>query len=155
MFFRSIEHLKLRYAGGRAMLEKGLPWTSYAHKMYTHWFESTTHNAVQTFNYHEQSANVFTRPMRGRSGNRYAVNLRKMECDCGKWSEFGIPCSHVQSVCKSWDIEATNYVKPYYGIHPYLATYRGIYTPVPREHYWDTPPLLSCSITKLYVSVVV
>ncbi|KAG8365874.1 hypothetical protein BUALT_Bualt17G0017300 [Buddleja alternifolia] len=78
--------------------------------------------------------------MRGRSGNRYTVNLRKMECDCGKWSEFGIPCSHVQSVCKSWDIEATNYAKPYYGICSYLATYRGIYTPLSGKHYWDTPP---------------
>ncbi|KAG8383775.1 hypothetical protein BUALT_Bualt04G0048800 [Buddleja alternifolia] len=78
--------------------------------------------------------------MRGRNGNRYVVNLRKMECDCGKWSEFGIPCSHVQSVCKRWDVEAANYVKPYYEIHPYLATYRGIYTPLPGEHYWDTPP---------------
>ncbi|KAL0353423.1 UNVERIFIED_CONTAM: hypothetical protein Sangu_0923600 [Sesamum angustifolium] len=61
------------------------------------------------------------------------------ECSCGKWNQFGIPCSHAQNVCGAYNISAASMVKDYYDVMTYNNTYSKHFQPVQSEDYWDDP----------------
>ncbi|KAL0372906.1 UNVERIFIED_CONTAM: hypothetical protein Scaly_0972200 [Sesamum calycinum] len=87
----------------------------------------------------KQSASVVTR-RQGRHGmNTHVVKIANRECSCGKWNQFGIPCSHAQKVCGAYNISAASMVKDYYDVMAYNNTYSKHFEPVQSEDYWDDP----------------
>ncbi|KAK4388085.1 hypothetical protein Sango_2415100 [Sesamum angolense] len=87
----------------------------------------------------QQSASVVTR-RQGRHGmNTHVVKIANRECSCGKWNQFGIPCSHAQKVCGAYNISAASMVKDYYDVMAYNNTYSKHFEPVQSEDYWDDP----------------
>ncbi|KAL0358729.1 UNVERIFIED_CONTAM: hypothetical protein Sangu_0722300, partial [Sesamum angustifolium] len=76
----------------------------------------------------------------GRHGmNTHVVKIANRECSCGKWNQFGIPCSHAQKVCGAYNISAASMVKDYYDVMAYNNTYSKHFEPVQSEDYWDDP----------------
>ncbi|KAK4410691.1 hypothetical protein Sango_0142100 [Sesamum angolense] len=87
----------------------------------------------------QQSASVVTR-RQGRHGmNTHVVKIANRECSCGKWNQFGIPCSHAQKVCGAYNISVASMVKDYYDVMAYNNTYSKHFEPVQSEDYWDDP----------------
>ncbi|KAK4407750.1 hypothetical protein Sango_0356000 [Sesamum angolense] len=87
----------------------------------------------------QQSASVVTR-RQGRHGmNTHVVKIANRECSCGKWNQFGIPCSHAQKVCGAYNISAASMIKDYYDVMAYNNTYSKHFEPVQSEDYWDDP----------------
>ncbi|KAK4404248.1 hypothetical protein Sango_0793400 [Sesamum angolense] len=85
------------------------------------------------------SASVVTR-RQGRHGmNTHVVKIANRECSCGKWNQFGIPCSHAQKVCGAYNISDASMVKDYYDVMAYNNTYSKHFEPVQSEDYWDDP----------------
>ncbi|KAL0301454.1 UNVERIFIED_CONTAM: hypothetical protein Sradi_6422200 [Sesamum radiatum] len=79
-------------------------------------------------------------PGQGRHGmNTHVVKIANRECSCGKWNQFGIPCSHAQKVCGAYNISAASMVKDYYDVMAYNNTYSKHFEPVQSEDYWDDP----------------
>ncbi|KAK4409718.1 hypothetical protein Sango_0044800 [Sesamum angolense] len=85
------------------------------------------------------SASVVTR-RQGRHGmNTHVVKIANRECSCGKWNQFGIPCSHAQKVCGAYNISVASMVKDYYDVMAYNNTYSKHFEPVQSGDYWDDP----------------
>ncbi|KAL0393284.1 UNVERIFIED_CONTAM: hypothetical protein Sradi_2551200 [Sesamum radiatum] len=94
---------------------------------------------VTKYSHAQQSASVVTR-RQGRHGmNTHVVKIANRECSCGKWNQFGIPCSHAQKVCSAYNISAASMVKDYYDVMAYNNTYSKHFEPVQSEDYWDDP----------------
>ncbi|KAL0399475.1 UNVERIFIED_CONTAM: hypothetical protein Sradi_2290800 [Sesamum radiatum] len=87
----------------------------------------------------QQSASVVTKRQQGLGFNTHVVKLANRECSCGKWNQFGIPCSHAQKVCAAYNINAASMVKDYYDVRAYKNTYSKALQPVQSEEYWDVP----------------
>ncbi|KAK4389581.1 hypothetical protein Sango_2295100 [Sesamum angolense] len=85
------------------------------------------------------SASVVTRRHNGHGINTHVVKIANRECSCGKWNQFGIPCSHAQKVCGAYNISAASMVKDYYDLMAYNNTYSKHFEPVQLEDYWDDP----------------
>ncbi|KAL0375169.1 UNVERIFIED_CONTAM: hypothetical protein Sradi_3432600 [Sesamum radiatum] len=98
----------------------------------------------------QQSASVVTKRQQGLGFNTHVVKLANRECSCGKWNQFGIPCSHAQKVCAAYNINAASMVKDYYDVRAYKNTYSKALQPVQSEEYWDVPNL-SWYTTLLFV----
>ncbi|KAI3445449.1 hypothetical protein Pfo_002114 [Paulownia fortunei] len=62
-----------------------------------------------------------------------------MECSCGNWSQFGIPCSHAMHTCRHFGVNPATLMKSYYSTASYVDTYKGKFEPLPDEVYWDAP----------------
>ncbi|KAL0424654.1 UNVERIFIED_CONTAM: hypothetical protein Sradi_1000200 [Sesamum radiatum] len=96
-------------------------------------------HTVTKYSHAQQSASVVTR-RQGRHGmNTHVVKIANRECSCGKWNQFGIPCSHAQKVCGAYNISAASMVKDYYDVMAYNNTYSKHFEPVQSEDYWDDP----------------
>ncbi|KAL0388581.1 UNVERIFIED_CONTAM: hypothetical protein Sradi_2739900 [Sesamum radiatum] len=96
-------------------------------------------STVTKYSHAQQSASVVTR-RQGRHGmNTHVVKIANRECSCGKWNQFGIPCSHAQKVCGAYNISAASMVKDYYDVMAYNNTYSKHFEPVQSEDYWDDP----------------
>ncbi|KAL0362509.1 UNVERIFIED_CONTAM: hypothetical protein Scaly_1206100 [Sesamum calycinum] len=75
----------------------------------------------------------------GYGMNTHVVKIANRECSCGKWNQFGIPCSHAQKVCGAYNISAASMVKDYYDVMAYNNTYSKHFELVQSEDYWDDP----------------
>ncbi|KAL0314725.1 UNVERIFIED_CONTAM: hypothetical protein Sangu_2316900 [Sesamum angustifolium] len=96
-------------------------------------------HTVTKYSHAQQSASIVTR-RQGRHGmNTHVVKIANRECSCGKWNQFGIPCSHAQKVCGAYNISAASMVKDYYDVMAYNNTYSKHFEPVQSEDYWDDP----------------
>ncbi|KAL0353935.1 UNVERIFIED_CONTAM: hypothetical protein Sangu_0974800 [Sesamum angustifolium] len=84
------------------------------------------------------SPRSFTR-RQGDMDEHHVVKIANRECSCGKWNQFGIPCSHAQKVCGAYNISAASMVKDYYDVMAYNNTYSKHFEPVQSEDYWDDP----------------
>ncbi|KAK4383015.1 hypothetical protein Sango_2817900 [Sesamum angolense] len=87
----------------------------------------------------QQSASVVSRRQNGHGINTHVVKIANQECSCGKWNQFGIPCSHAQKVCGAYNISAASMIKNYYDLMAYKNTYSKHFEPVQSEDYWDDP----------------
>ncbi|KAL0350678.1 UNVERIFIED_CONTAM: hypothetical protein Sradi_4217000 [Sesamum radiatum] len=85
------------------------------------------------------SASVVIRRQNRHGMNTHVVKIANRECSCGKWNQFGIPCSHAQKVCGAYNISAASIVKDYYDLMAYNNTYSKHFEPVQSEDYWDDP----------------
>ncbi|KAL0332217.1 UNVERIFIED_CONTAM: protein RALF-like 34 [Sesamum calycinum] len=86
-----------------------------------------------------RSASVVIRRQNRHGMNTHVVKIANRECSCGKWNQFGIPCSHAQKVCGAYNISAASMVKDYYDLMAYNNTYSKHFEPVQSEDYWDDP----------------
>ncbi|KAK4407956.1 hypothetical protein Sango_0376600 [Sesamum angolense] len=130
----------LRHAmKGQKMLQNNQLWTDFACKMFISWQQKAVEHTVTKYSHAQQSASVVTR-RQGRHGmNTHVVKIANRECSCGKWNQFGIPCSQAQKVCGAYNISAASMVKDYYDVMAYNNTYSKHFEPVQLEDYWDDP----------------
>ncbi|KAL0321852.1 UNVERIFIED_CONTAM: hypothetical protein Scaly_2481600 [Sesamum calycinum] len=96
-------------------------------------------HTVTKYSHAQQSASVVTRRQNIHGMNTHVVKIANRECSCGKWNQFGIPCSHAQKVCGAYNISAASMVKDYYDLMAYNNTYSKHFEPVQSEDYWDDP----------------
>ncbi|KAL0354135.1 UNVERIFIED_CONTAM: hypothetical protein Sangu_0994800 [Sesamum angustifolium] len=78
--------------------------TDFACKMFISWQQKAVEHTVTKYNHAQQSASVVTR-RQGRHGmNTHVVKIANRECSCGKWNQFGIPCSRSKMQSEDyWD----------------------------------------------------
>ncbi|KAL0294852.1 UNVERIFIED_CONTAM: hypothetical protein Scaly_3114700 [Sesamum calycinum] len=96
-------------------------------------------HTVTKYSHAQQSASVVTRRQNRHGMNTHVVKIANRECSCGKWNQFGIPCSHAQKVCGAYNISVASMVKDYYDLMAYNNTYSKHFEPVQSEDYWDDP----------------
>jgi hypothetical protein len=66
-------------------------------------------------------------------GHSYVVNLQEMDCSCGEFQEFLIPCRHAVAVCL-WQVDDPyDYVHEWYSLEYYRATYSRYMHPIREE----------------------
>ncbi|XP_073046183.1 uncharacterized protein [Primulina eburnea] len=114
-------------------------WPDYACRKDEKWARKSSEHRVAKYDVREQTASVATvgRPSRGQ--HMQVVKLSTSDFSFGKWTIFGIPCSHSICTTKWHSLDSTTLVQPWYNIAEYLATYEGIFQPLADERYWDPP----------------
>ncbi|KAL2236062.1 UNVERIFIED_CONTAM: hypothetical protein Sindi_1338400 [Sesamum indicum] len=138
-FQRSVHYFRERLARSNVMLTNNQLWTDFAYKMFTRWHQNSVEHTVTKYHQFQQSASVVTRRQGGHGVNTHVIKIANRECSCGKWTQFGIPCSHAQKVCAAVMINVASMVKDYYDIMTYKNTYSKSFEPVHSEDYWDVP----------------
>ncbi|KAI3448595.1 hypothetical protein Pfo_005260 [Paulownia fortunei] len=124
---------------GRRMVENNQPWPDNILQRYESWQNLSIEHMVHVFDYTDQSASVITRRPGSSRSFTHVVKLRSMECSCGNWSQFGIPCSHAMHTCQHFGVNSTTLMKSYYSTASYVDTYKGKFEPLPDKVYWDAP----------------
>ncbi|KAL0325629.1 UNVERIFIED_CONTAM: hypothetical protein Sradi_5132200 [Sesamum radiatum] len=100
---RTVHYFHVRAIKGQKMLQNNQLWTDFACKMFISWQQKAVEHTVTKYSHAQQSASVVTR-RQGRHGmNTHVVKIANRECSCGKWNQFGIPCSHAQKSEDYWD----------------------------------------------------
>ncbi|KAK4402446.1 hypothetical protein Sango_0985300 [Sesamum angolense] len=136
---RTVHYFHVRAMKGQKMLQNNQLWTDFACKMFISWQQKAVEHTVTKYSHAQQSASVVTR-RQGRHGmNTHVVKIANRECSCGKWNQFGIPCSHAQKVCGAYNISVASMVKDYYDVMAYNNTYSKHFEPGQSEDYWDDP----------------
>ncbi|KAK4407913.1 hypothetical protein Sango_0372300 [Sesamum angolense] len=136
---RTVHYFHVRAMKGQKMLQNNQLWTDFACKILISWQQKAVEHTVTKYSHAQQSASVVTR-RQGRHGmNTHVVKIANRECSCGKWNQFGIPCSHAKKVCGAYNISAASMVKDYYDVMAYNNTYSKHFEPVQSEDYWDDP----------------
>ncbi|KAL0403621.1 UNVERIFIED_CONTAM: hypothetical protein Sradi_2002900 [Sesamum radiatum] len=136
---RTAHYFRERALRSAVMLSNGQLWTDFAKKKFTDWGRKSITHTVTKYDHLQQSASVVTKRQQGLGFNTHVVKLANRECSCGKWNQFGIPCSHAQKVCAAYNINAASMVKDYYDVRAYKNTYSKALQPVQSEEYWDVP----------------
>ncbi|XP_061352681.1 uncharacterized protein LOC133297529 [Gastrolobium bilobum] len=67
-----------------------------------------------------------------------SVDLCKRTCQCGKFTAYRFPCSHVIAACAHADIDFYQYVDPIYSIQNIVDTYSAQWSPIGNEE--SIPP---------------
>ncbi|KAK4407924.1 hypothetical protein Sango_0373400 [Sesamum angolense] len=111
---RTIHYFRVQAIKGHKMLQNNQLWTDFACKMFISWQQKAVEHTVTKYSHSQQSASVVTRRQNGHGINTHVVKIANRECSCGKWNQFGIPCSHAQKVCGAYNISAASIVKDYY-----------------------------------------
>ena len=75
----------------------------------------------------------------GGGNHSYEVRLRERTCNCGKWQNIGIPCSHAIRVCDYLNIDLTTYIHPCYGLDNALNTYQHAFAIPKSQSLWRDP----------------
>ncbi|KAI3463404.1 hypothetical protein Pfo_020067 [Paulownia fortunei] len=138
-FHRAIKHFLDRLSKGRRMVENNQPWPDNILQRYESWQNLSIEHMIHVFDYTDQSASVITRRSGSSRSFTHVVKLRSMECSCGNWSQFGIPCSHAMHTCRHFGVNPATLMKSYYSTASYVDTYKGKFEPLPDEVYWDAP----------------
>ena len=86
-----------------------------------------------------------------KGGNKQIIRLNDRTCTCGKWQEYGIPCSHVIAACSKWRIDYWAHVEPTYLVSEFSKCYAPQFQPIPHEARWPNPnfPIIHPDKTKL------
>ncbi|KAL0412850.1 UNVERIFIED_CONTAM: hypothetical protein Sradi_1486700 [Sesamum radiatum] len=95
---RTAHYFRERALRSGVMLSNGQLWTDFAKKKFTDWGEKSITHTVTKYDHLQQSASVVTKRQQGLGFNTHVVKLANRECSCGKWNQFGIPCSHAQNL---------------------------------------------------------
>ncbi|XP_073307173.1 uncharacterized protein [Primulina huaijiensis] len=136
---RCIQYFSERVTRSGRMVQENQLWSDYACRKYEKWARKYSEHRVSKYDVHDQTASVATvgRPSRGQ--HMHIVKLSASDCSCGKWTIFGIPCSHAICTAKWHSLDPTTLVQPWYNLSEYLATYDGRFQPLADERYWDPP----------------
>lgn len=138
-FQRCVQYFIQRRTRSQKMMEKNQPWTDYAYQKFDMWSKKSIEHRVVTFDQRYQTASVAAGSRPGRQHHVQVVNISTRECTCGKWTIFGIPCSHVICAAKWFGLDPTELVQPWFTLSEYVKTYDGRFDPVHDEQYWDEP----------------
>ncbi|KAL0392548.1 UNVERIFIED_CONTAM: hypothetical protein Sradi_2477600 [Sesamum radiatum] len=103
---RTVHCFRVQAIKGQKMLQNNQLWTDFACKMFISWQQKAVEHTVTKYSHVQQSASVVTRRQNGHWMNTHVVKIANRECSCGKWNQFGIPCSHAQKVCGAYNISA-------------------------------------------------
>ncbi|KAK4395041.1 hypothetical protein Sango_1658400 [Sesamum angolense] len=136
---RTVHYFHVRAIKGQKMLQNNQLWTDFTCNMFISWQQKAVEHTITKYNHAQQSASVVTRRQNRNGMNTNVVKIANRECSCGKWNQFGIPCSHAQKVCGAYNISAASMVKDYYDVMAYNNTYSKHFEPVQSEDYWDDP----------------
>ncbi|KAL0316130.1 UNVERIFIED_CONTAM: hypothetical protein Sradi_5491200 [Sesamum radiatum] len=91
---RTVHYFHVRAIKGQKMLQNNQLWTDFACKMFISWQQKAIEHTVTKYSHAQQSASVVTRRQNRHGMNTHVVKIANRECSCGKWNQFGIPCSH-------------------------------------------------------------
>ncbi|KAL0345621.1 UNVERIFIED_CONTAM: hypothetical protein Sradi_4393400 [Sesamum radiatum] len=149
---RTVNYFVTRERRSHAMVANGQLWTDFAYKMFNQWHQKSIDHTVTKYNHRQQSASVVTKRQSGFEINTHVVKITNRECSCGKWTQFGIPCSHAQKVCAAYNINAASMVKNYYDVQAYKNTYSKAFQPLYPEDYWDAPEFRLVHDTTIRIS---
>ncbi|XP_012834091.1 PREDICTED: uncharacterized protein LOC105954952 [Erythranthe guttata] len=137
-FHRVVKHFINRVAKGNKWEQLGQRWAEFPLKKFKLWEEHSTTHYMRRFNTRNYAGEVFTRAKpQGGGGKTHCVDLRAKECSCNKWTLFGIPCSHVQHVCRDFRLDAETLVAEYYSVRNHKNTYSGVFHPLLPEMCWE------------------
>ncbi|KAL0366055.1 UNVERIFIED_CONTAM: hypothetical protein Sradi_3495600 [Sesamum radiatum] len=148
---RTVNYFVTRERRSHAMVANGQLWTDFAYK-FNQWHQKSIDHTVTKYNHRQQSASVVTKRQLGFGLNTHVVKITNRECSCGKWTQFGIPCSHAQKVCAAYNINAASLVKNYYDVQAYKNTYSKAFQPLYPENYWDAPEFWLVHDTTIRIS---
>ncbi|KAK4404197.1 hypothetical protein Sango_0788300 [Sesamum angolense] len=95
---RTVHYFHVRAIKGQKMLQNNQQWTDFACKMFISWQQKAVEHTVTKYSHAQQSASVVTRRQNRNGMNTHVVKIANRECSCGKWNQFGIPCSHAQKI---------------------------------------------------------
>ncbi|KAL0379131.1 UNVERIFIED_CONTAM: hypothetical protein Sradi_3218600 [Sesamum radiatum] len=149
---RTVNYFVTRERRSHAMVANGQLWTDFAYKMFNQWHQKSIDHTVTKYNHRQQSASVVTKRQSGFGLNTHVVKITNRECSCGKWTQFGIPCSHAQKVCAAYNINAASMVKNYYDVQAYKNTYSKAFQPLYPDDYWDAPEFRLVHDTTIRIS---
>ncbi|XP_075478575.1 uncharacterized protein LOC142519439 [Primulina tabacum] len=138
-FQRCVQYFIQRRARSDKMLEKNQPWTDYAYSKFDMWSKNSIEHRVVRFDQRDKTASVATGGRPGRQHHVQAVNISTRDCTCGKFTIFGIPCSHVICAAKWFGLNPAQLVQPWFTLSEYVNTYDGRFYPIHDEQYWDEP----------------
>ncbi|XP_073310000.1 uncharacterized protein [Primulina huaijiensis] len=136
---RCVQYFIERVTRGDRMVQENQLWSDYACWKYEKWSRKSSEYRVAKYDIREQTASIATvgRPSRGQ--HLQVVKISTSDCSCGKWTIFGIPCSHAICTVQWHSLDPMTLVQPWYNISEYLATYEGRFQPLADERYWDPP----------------
>ncbi|XP_073153839.1 uncharacterized protein [Henckelia pumila] len=132
---RCVQYFIERVAKGQRMVHENQVWSDYACRKYEEWARKSSEHRVIKYDVRTQTASVATggRPSRGQ--HIQVVRLSTSDCSCGKWTIFGISCSHAICTAKYHSLDPTTLVQSRYNISNYLAAYEGRFEPLADERY--------------------
>ncbi|XP_075483554.1 uncharacterized protein LOC142523707 [Primulina tabacum] len=124
------------------MIQSNQPWPDYAFRLYEKWSSRSSEHIVVRTEIRDQSASVVTGGRQGRGERVQVVTLSLNECSCGKWTTFGIPCSHSICTAKWYGLDPTQFIQRWFQMSEYVDTYEGRFRPIADEEYWDEPTFI-------------
>ena len=75
-----------------------------------------------------------------RGGNHnYEVRLLERTCNCGKWQNIKILCSHAIRACDVLNIDSTTYIHPCYSLDYAFNTYSHAFAVPKSDSMWRDP----------------
>ncbi|XP_073317218.1 uncharacterized protein [Primulina huaijiensis] len=119
------------------MVANNQPWPDFAFHKYEKWSIKSSNHSVSRYEISDKSASVVTRGRLRHNEHVQVVNLSTRDCSCGKWTIFGIPCSHAICTTKWYGLDPMELMQPWFSMHRYVKTYEGRFIPIPDEGYWD------------------
>ncbi|XP_061375216.1 uncharacterized protein LOC133317378 [Gastrolobium bilobum] len=88
----------------------------------------------------QESYNVRTH----RGGKKWSVSLSNRTCQCGEFTAFRFPCSHVIATCRSMHHDPTQYIDPAYSAKNQCEIYSPQWYPIGNEDF--IPPFAHATI---------
>ncbi|XP_073049638.1 uncharacterized protein [Primulina eburnea] len=143
-FNRCVHYFIDRITRRQRMIQSNQPWPDYAFRLYEKWSSRSSEHTVVRTEIRDQSEPVVTGGRQGRGERVQVVTLRLNECSCGKWTIFGIPCSHAICTAKWYGLDPTQFVQRWFEMSEYIDTYEGRFRPIADEEYWDEPTFELC-----------
>ncbi|BAT90819.1 uncharacterized protein HKW66_Vig0139560 [Vigna angularis] len=73
-------------------------------------------------------------------GDKFIVDIDKVECTCRKWAISGIPCCHALAVMKFLNLDADDFIPVCFRKSTYQEIYSSIVYPVNGQNMWEITP---------------
>ncbi|XP_047177959.1 uncharacterized protein LOC124844983 [Vigna umbellata] len=70
-------------------------------------------------------------------GDKFVVDIDKVDCSCRKWSITGIPCCHALTAMTFLNINGEDYISHWFTKSTYEQTYFPMIYPVHGAHMWE------------------
>ncbi|XP_052734078.1 uncharacterized protein LOC128196629 [Vigna angularis] len=70
-------------------------------------------------------------------GDKFVVDIDKVDCSCRKWSITGIPCCHALTAMTFLNINGEDYISHWFTKSTYEQTYFPMIYPVNSAHIWE------------------
>ncbi|XP_061340519.1 uncharacterized protein LOC133286996 [Gastrolobium bilobum] len=100
----------------------------------------TSYDAQRTRFEVQESYNVWSH----RDGKKWSVSLSERTCQCGEFTSFRFPCSHVIAACTSTHHDPTQYIDPAYSAKNQCEVYSAQWYPIGNEDF--IPPFAHATI---------